>query len=98
MEPCHGRSRGQGGWLRRHEGLRASTTHPFGYLGEIDEAGTVQIGQRADLVLLEENPLVDIINSRKVAGVMIRGRWLSRDQNEHGLASLEESARAPSKR
>jgi len=66
--------------------------------GEIDEAGTVQIGQRADLVLLEENPLVDIINSRKVAGVMIRGRWLSRDQIEHGLASLEESARAPSRR
>jgi imidazolonepropionase-like amidohydrolase len=35
------------------------------------------VGQKADLVLLDANPLDEIGNSRRIAGVMVRGRWLS---------------------
>jgi len=79
----------QGIGLTPYEALRASTTHPFEYLGELDASGTVQVGKRADLVLLQDNPLTDIANSRKIEGVMLGGRWLSKDQIQSGLASLE---------
>lgn len=81
--------------LTPYEALKTSTTHPFDYLGELDEAGTIQVGKRADLVLLDANPLTDIANSHKVKGVMLRGRWVSGDQLQEGLAKLEEPAPSP---
>ncbi len=42
----------------------------------LDSFGTIERGKRADLVLLEANPLDDIANTEKRAGVMVRGRWL----------------------
>jgi len=74
--------------LTPYEALRTSTTHPFEFLGELDEAGTVEVGKRADLVLLEANPLEDITNSQKIAGVMIQGRWLSKAEIQEGLEEL----------
>jgi imidazolonepropionase-like amidohydrolase len=38
----------------------------------------VAVGQNADLVLLDANPLESIGNTRRIAGVMLRGQWLSR--------------------
>lgn len=38
--------------------------------------GTVAPGMRADLVLLEANPLADLRNVARRAGVMVRGRWV----------------------
>jgi adenine deaminase len=58
--------------------LRTSTYNPAQYLGELDEFGTIEVGKRADLVLLEGNPLEDIANTRQIAGVMVRGRYYSR--------------------
>jgi len=74
--------------LTPYEALRASTTHPFEFLGELADAGTVEVGKRANLVLLEANPLEDITNSRKIAGVMIQGRWLSQAELQEGLEEL----------
>jgi len=77
--------------LTPYEALRASTTNPFEFLGELDEAGTVQVGKRADLVLLEANPLEAITNTREIAGVMIQGRWLSQAELQEGLDDLAAS-------
>ena len=74
--------------LTPYEALRTSTTHPFEFLGELDEAGTVEVGKRADLVLLEANPLDNISNTQKIAGVMIQGRWLSKAEIQEGLEEL----------
>lgn len=64
--------------LSPYEVLKTSTYNPALYLGELEEFGTVEVGKRADLVLLEANPLDDIANTRQVAGTMVRGRWYSR--------------------
>jgi len=50
--------------------------------------GTVITGSRADLVLLNSNPLDNVKNLTDRAGVMVRGRWVPRSEIEKGLESL----------
>jgi len=47
------------------------------YFRRSDTFGTVAVGRRADLILLNANPLDDIGNVTDRAGVMVRGRWFS---------------------
>src|SRR5690606_1017879 len=62
-----------------HEVLRSGTGNVATAFGIEDEAGTVEVGRRADLLLLEANPLEDIGSIERNAGVMIDGRWLAGD-------------------
>ena len=71
--------------LTPYQALRASTTNPFEFLGELDDAGTVEVGKRANLVLLEANPLENISNTQQIAGVMIQSRWLSKADIQAGM-------------
>jgi len=50
--------------------------------------GTVAVGNRADLVLLDANPLASVANLTKRSGVMVRGRWVSAVEIDKGLAEL----------
>jgi imidazolonepropionase-like amidohydrolase len=45
-----------------------------------DRSGTIDTGRLADLVLLDANPLQDISNTSKIAGVMVSGRWLPKSE------------------
>jgi ABC-type uncharacterized transport system ATPase subunit len=45
-------------------------------------------GQRADLLLLGTNPLDDLANLADRVGVMVRGRWVSEDEIQAGLAAI----------
>jgi imidazolonepropionase-like amidohydrolase len=56
--------------------------------------GTVAPGMRADLVLLDANPLQDVANLAKRAGVMVRGRWVSGEEIRRGLDELEGRMKA----
>lgn len=60
--------------LSPFEALQTGTIAPARFF-DLD-AGTVERGKIADLVLLDANPLADIANSRRVHGVFVRGRWL----------------------
>lgn len=64
--------------LSPFEALQTGTVYPASFLNQEGSFGTVQTGLEADLVLLDGNPLQNIENSRRIHGVMIRGRWLSR--------------------
>jgi imidazolonepropionase-like amidohydrolase len=50
--------------------------------------GTVTVGNWADLVLLDRNPLESLDNVTARAGVMVRGRWVPRSEIDAGLAAL----------
>ncbi len=50
--------------------------------------GTIAAGQRADLILLEANPLDDLANLQRRAGVMVRGRWVPEADIQKGLEEL----------
>lgn len=56
--------------------LRAATRSAAETFGADTEFGTVTAGKRADLVLLDADPRADIANTQRIAGVMVRGRWL----------------------
>lgn len=57
-------------------------------LGQPAEFGTVAPGMRADLVLLEDDPLDDLEHLTTRVGVMVRGRWIDRAAIDAGLAEL----------
>lgn len=75
--------------LTPYEALEAGTKAPAEYLGIPESFGTIEPGKRADLVLLAANPLEDIENVWRIAGVMTAGRWLARDEIDGRLAELE---------
>lgn len=77
------------------EALRTSTTNPFDYLGESDRAGTIEVSKRTDLLLLDANPLEDISAASKIAGVLIRGRWIGREEIHRRMQELAASFDAP---
>ena len=68
--------------------LEIGTRRPAEYFGAEDEFGAVAVGLRADLILLDGNPIEDIANVRDPAGVMIRGRWIPRDEISGRLTEI----------
>jgi imidazolonepropionase-like amidohydrolase len=70
------------------EVLRTGTTNVARHFGTAADAGTVAVGKRADLVLVESNPLEDVGALARNAGVMIDGRWLSADAIRSGLDAI----------
>lgn len=80
--------------LTPYQALRTATIGPAVFLGREGEFGTVARGQRADLLLLEANPLQDIRNTSRRVGVMLRGRWFT----EADLSQrMEQEARRAAK-
>ena len=60
------------------EAIGAATSEATAFLGLTDELGTVEAGRRADLVLLDSDPLADIANTRRIAAVIVGGVFLNR--------------------
>jgi cytosine/adenosine deaminase-related metal-dependent hydrolase len=72
--------------------LRLATRSPARFLKEEPDRGTIEKGKIADLVLLDANPLQDIRNTQKIAGVMARGKWYDRKALDSMLAEVEAGA------
>ncbi len=56
--------------------LRTATTDPARFLHREEDAGTVEEGKEADLVLLDADPTAAVANLRKVSGVVRGGTHL----------------------
>jgi imidazolonepropionase-like amidohydrolase len=72
------------------EALATATVNPARYYGE--KSGEVKQGMRADLVLVDADPLVDIKNTTKISGVLQRGRWFDRAELDGLLKGAEVAA------
>ncbi len=60
------------------DALRAATLVPALFLEKLGDFGAIQPGRRADILLLEADPLQDIRNTRKIRDVIIGGKLLRR--------------------
>jgi hypothetical protein len=74
--------------LTPYQALEAATRIHSEVMGNPEEWGTIEVGKRADLVLLRANPLENIGNTREIEGVMVRGRWLPQETLQGMLDEL----------
>jgi imidazolonepropionase-like amidohydrolase len=74
------------------EAIQAATRNAADVLGRATNAGTVEVGKYADLVILDANPLVDIANTTRIRAVIVRGRIYRRDALDALLAEVEAQA------
>lgn len=74
--------------LTPYQALRTGTVNVAKYLKEDGRSGVVRSGARADLMLLDANPLQDIANSMRINGVVVNGRWIGPAERERRLAQL----------
>jgi hypothetical protein len=78
--------------LTRYQILESGTRNVGRYaresLKQDGDYGTVAVGQWADLVLLDANPLENLDNLTRRNGVMVRGRWVSATEIADGLERI----------
>lgn len=78
----------QAAGLTPYEVLATGTREAARYFGEDARFGTIAPGRRADLILLTGNPLQDLANVQRRAGVMVRGRWLTEEEIQARLRKI----------
>ncbi|MBT4288787.1 MAG: amidohydrolase family protein [Deltaproteobacteria bacterium] len=70
--------------------LQTATINAAEFLGKTDKYGTIEVGKIADLVLLEDNPLENISNTTKIAGVILNGVFFSKQDLSEMLKKLKQ--------
>jgi len=73
--------------LSTAQALQAATTRPARLLNLADSSGAVEAGKRADLVLLDADPLLDIHSLRRIRAVILAGHLLRREQLDAALGT-----------
>ena len=79
--------------LSSFEALKTATVNPARFMRREKDLGTIEKGKLADLVLLDENPLADISNTRKINAVVVNGRLLKRKDLDEILNKVAEKAK-----
>jgi hypothetical protein len=72
--------------------IQSGTINPATYFNRSDTFGEIKEGMQADLILVDANPLEDLSALQKIAGVMVRGRWLDGKTIADKLAVIAEHA------
>jgi imidazolonepropionase-like amidohydrolase len=75
------------------EALQTATVNPAGFLAQ-KSAGTISEGNRADMVLLDDDPTKEIRNTERISGVILRGKFSSRADLDAMLAKARAAAAA----
>jgi len=77
--------------INAYEIVKSGTANVGQYFKAQDSFGTIAVGQRADLILVDANPLENVSNMEKRSGVMVRGRWLPASEIDAALAKIATS-------
>jgi imidazolonepropionase-like amidohydrolase len=77
--------------LTPYQALRTGTVDVARFLGEEGRSGVVRVGARADLLVLDANPLAGIGNTLRINGVVVHGRWIGPAERGRMLDALAVS-------
>ncbi len=77
------------------QALQTATLNPARFLGRLADLGTVEKGKLADLVLLDDSPIADIANTRRINAVVLAGKYFSRSDLDRMLERVESAAARP---
>ena len=67
-----------GAGLSPLQALQSATLNAAKFLGKTDSLGTVAANKYADILLLSENPLINISNTRKIEGLFVNGKFYNK--------------------
>ena len=76
------------------DALRSATSGPAEFFGMREQLGTIEAGKRAELVLLDADPLADIHNTQRINTVITGGRIYRRASLDKMLEFAEADARS----
>jgi hypothetical protein len=74
--------------------IAAATTGPARFFQATDSLGSIAVGQLADLVLLDADPLIDVRNASRIRAVVVNGQLLTRNDLDQLLGGAEAYAKA----
>ncbi len=75
------------------EAIISATRYPAEFFSIQNALGTIEKGKIADLVLVDANPLDDISNTKRIAAVVLNGKYFSKEARERMLAEVEAAAK-----
>jgi imidazolonepropionase-like amidohydrolase len=81
--------------MTNYEILKSGTADVGRYYASQDDFGTIAPGKRADLLLLDANPLQNLANAERLAGVMVRGRWFAQADLQKRLDAIAATYSQP---
>ena len=71
------------------EAIGAATLSPAKFFSIEDDMGSIDVGKRADMLILSRNPLDNISNTQAIDGIVVQGRHLA----ESDIEQLAEQSR-----
>jgi hypothetical protein len=74
------------------EALQTATLNPAKYLGMEDASGTVDVGKRGDLLVLDADPTEKIENTRRIIAVVLGGHLIDRNELNQMLEGARKRA------
>ena len=77
------------------QALQTATINPAMFLEMEDKLGTVEIGKKASLLILNQNPMEDIKSTQDIGGLILRGDYYNEQQLDIMLAELLEKNKKP---
>ncbi len=76
--------------LSNYEAIKTATIDVARCLNQQNSIGSIAVGKEANLILLNENPLKEIKNTKNISDVFLKGKRISNEEINELLSSIEK--------
>ncbi len=71
--------------------IQSGTINPAIFLNKEDTFGQIKVGLDADIIMLDSNPIENIKALKHISGLMVRGKWLSKEMIDIRLNEIAKN-------